>query len=303
MSSESFFITLAQISASLTGFTIAIAIVIHQLESRERRKRTAELRDELEGVKQRYNNEVLYSVMEIIEQPFQGTVPENIDNIEKISIKDLLENDYFDNNIHANQIWYLTYKLSNELSDVSPSKKPDSHYLIPLEELKQISNSVGYINKHIDDGNVGLRAEIERQRGVGNMSLTKNIFDTNKTDYNGYSSWLETTFSNYEQEGMRTGNDLHSLSEFFSKLEKDMNAIVKNANNTILDEETVFEGVFLKLAGAVLTGILLPILSLLNNPGYVPQLSGYFLTGYQLFLLLITVGLFYLIVIELSDRI
>ena len=65
-SAEWFFSTMAQTGSALLGLLISLVLVVHQLNQRERRKRTEELRDYLLDINNKYDG-VLFTIMDAIQ--------------------------------------------------------------------------------------------------------------------------------------------------------------------------------------------------------------------------------------------
>ncbi|WP_148286701.1 hypothetical protein [Halarchaeum acidiphilum] len=289
-SSAWFFSTIAQTVAALTGFIISIIALVRQFEEREKRSRTDELRSTLREFQGKYKDEI-YEVMKKVEAPFSTSPPPQVDNLEDSDITDICrEEEYtFGDNAYSNRVWCLCHKLTNILDDISASEKPEQHYLLSSQQIEELEQCSAYLSSHVVDGDE-FKNEIEQAKGEP-ISQSDNVFNS-ENQYADLQSWFQSNFQNSDREAELDGNDLASLRSFFNELDRDVHKISIQSENTVINEKSITDDLITPLSLLVLSGIVLPIMSLWTFPDKLSFVTANSLLLYQAILVLASFSIF-----------
>ncbi|MBV0903912.1 hypothetical protein [Haloarcula salina] len=305
VTSSGFFSTLAQISSALFGFIITITVALHQLEIRERRNRTEELRSSLLKTRNKYEN-LMFEIVEMIELPFNKSFePSNYDvSVDELSVDEIrnLSNEKFERPI-CSKISMLSYKCRSILNNISPSIQSKKDNLISKQEITELQSASEYIADITSNPDGSLINEVETKSDHENVNLSDDIFVENQeTKYKNTSEWIDSHIDSENGNSNLTGDNLISISNIFKEFEDDLKDVSAKSENTILDDDVWYSHLPNFTIPFLFFGIVLPLLALINPPFDVLVLSGHILTIYQVFLAGITSIFAYLMIKSISNQ-
>lgn len=287
-----FFSTIARVTAAVIGFIATIGIAIHQLETRERRRRTQELREILIGAKNKYS-QLMFEIAEMIEQPFdEEFVPDgNQLDIEESSVQEIINanSSTFDKPVHS-KTSILLIKSGRILDSISPSENAKEDNLISKSDITDLQNSCDYIYKYMSDPDSPIFQEYEEELSRQEVGLSSNIFDShNSGEYENIEDWIDDNVNSSESKEQLSGKNIISVANIFREFESDLNIISKKLENTIIDGDINIIDDKIYPIGLLISGVILPLCGLMAYPNWVPTISGTVLFAYQMLLMASTI--------------
>lgn len=283
-----FFNVLAQITATLLSILIAIALVVHQLDEREKRKRTEILRQDLTKIRNKYGK-ILYTAMEMVQQPFDDVPSSEIDEMQDDNPSEIVHRDdiKFSNHPVANRIWILSFKIDQILEEISPDEDIRKDNLLSKDQLNQLSVCADYINDNIKSGNDNLRIEISDEFNE-RVHIRDEIFEQDDIIYQDLGEWYSIHNDKKAQQSNLNGKTILSLSKLFNEMEDDIEKVNMHSENTVLCDNKSINNMFWPSVVTFVSGIALPVLFFIPSPIEILVLDGIHLVIYQYFLLTVT---------------
>jgi hypothetical protein len=287
-SPTTFFNVFAQITATLLSILIAIALVAHQLDEREKRKRTEILRQDLTKIKNKYGK-VLYTAMEMVQQPFVDVPSSEIDDIKDDNPSEIVYRDdiKFNNHPVANRIWILSFKIDQILEEISPDEDIRKDNLLSKAQLRQLSVCADYINNNIKSGSDNLRIEIGEELNE-RVHIRDKIFEQDDIIYQDLGEWYSIHYDKKAQQSDLDGKTILSLSKLFNELSGDIEKVNMHSENTVLCDNKSIKAMFWPSVMTFMFGITLPVLFFIPSPFEILVLDGVYLVVYQYLLLTVT---------------
>lgn len=291
-SPEWYFSTMAQTIAALAGFIITILIVVHQLEQRQRARRSNELRELLTDIQDKYVK-ILYYTMSAIEQPYDSDITIQVDNKEESDVVDWnLDEVSKSGTPVGTKMWIYIFQISQILEGISPSENKEEHLLLTKEELSLILGRLDFICQSVIGGKDTLENEIDI-RSDGNIKATSDLFRPDSINYPDLGEWFAVQFDEYDERHRLEGKCLVSIDNLFDELKKDMENVDALSSNTYMEDDTTITNYSKPILVLLIFGVLLPILSLLSYPIITVEQSLLFL--YEIILLFVaSVSAFYI---------
>jgi len=316
-----FFSTLAQSTAAIASFIIAISTIFYQLERRRVNERTDEVCDELTKLRQRYE-----FIIDTISGNFDDRLGDEIDTPyltdTNIGPNDLRKKIDADEKLELSStalVWGLLYRIFTCLLKIEPSKEPNSHNLLSQEEINRIRScsihlrelmdvrvaryyvnegkiESAFVDRLVDELIGESAAEPHQQIADQNVSEIENWVDEHIED-----SYFKTgRISRAEIDG---GN-FDTLMAIFENLSRDSDYIYELSKNTILAEESSFSNDRKYILALVIIGVFIPMVPLLAVPSSLntPYLSEWHLLFFQISLLIVTAVLSLLLIYRMMDR-
>jgi hypothetical protein len=146
-----FFSTLAQATAAIVGFFIALATVIYQLERAEKRRKTEDLRDSFEEFRDFFLphfSVMSHQLLALINERLPDRVAESQDLDERK--KELLNGDF--DMPHTIYLWSLIRDINIKLKSIAPAAEPENHYLLTEEELEELETLLTEYQEYVSEG-------------------------------------------------------------------------------------------------------------------------------------------------------
>jgi len=299
-----FFSTLAQVCAALLGFIITLAVAIHQLEIREKRKRTDELRTSLIDANDKYNN-IMLEIIEVIDLPFQNKfVPDDYGiAINETDVNQIIDmsNEQFDRPL-CSKISMLAYRCASILDEISPSDCAKQDNLISQSQITELQRAGEYISDITSKPDGALIREIESQSEVNDISLSDEIFqNSDNHKYEEIDQWISNNINGKNRKSNLSGSNLISISNIFKEFREDMSNISMKAEQTILNNDQQYRRASLYGGLMVIFGIILPLSALIEPISKDLIISGFILIVYQVGLVVGTICFTILTLAEIWD--
>jgi len=301
-----FFSTLAQATAAIVGFFIALATVIYQLERAEKRSKTEDLRDSYREFRDFYvpHFSVLsHHLLALINERLPDRVAESQDLDERR--RELLNGDF--DMPHTIYLWSLVRDINHILESIGPAAEPENYELLNQEELEQLENLLTEYQEYFSEGTsrVGgeeyLVNELSSEHGVdwgdivGVGDLTPLFHD--------YETISETFQVDIEREYFESYTSIASFNGVCIDLMLSIQGKKHEMRNTILDEDPWLEPFFKKSMALTVVGVVLPIIALISPPVQIVVLQGGALVAYQTLLIFASVTLMAMLILDLRNKI
>jgi hypothetical protein len=323
-SPEWFFSTLAQSSAALIGFIIAIATVQYQFERRRIDKRTEELRDELRKMKNKYRSIFTTISITLDDKGFDILANNHIHeyNKELTELVDEIHSGKYENPRVIETAAYLA-RIGHLISQIKPSDNPRENYLIRKDKITELSElGIGMLiwfstlESQRKDGKSGIDfstfpsstfagrvdedgtsiSELAHELGINEeIEYTTDFFEEDgftTGELNEITQFLDEHFEPENHTSPLTGTNLISLNRIFLQFENDMSNVRSKQNDTLLDYEPKIKPILKISVWLAVAGVFLPTLALSTVP------TEFYLTGWAL--LVLEVGLVIAVVILLG---
>ena len=296
-----FFSTLAQASAAVIGFVVAVSAALYSIERRRVEKRTEDYRDALMELRNQYAFG-LESLANMLDGETGGIdqeaveMPRTNDELEDYVISDqkpvsklLL--------IHLRRILILFKRI-----------EPQNEHLLSEDELKSLQRSVYWFYEHFNQLDDTSRKFIEEVSGRPydeiERAATAKIFGDISSDVQSFSAFqIERWFSTFsqsrdeversehEESGASnshylTGDNFWSLMAISQRLSNEVRKASRKASGTIIQYDPGIRLVIRLTTYLLIVGVVIPTSFLLTGPIVLPW---WFILLSQILLLLTTV--------------
>jgi len=288
-----FFSTLAQASAAIVGFVIAIAAALYSLERQRVERRTDQYRDALDEFKNRYGF-ALSTLDSMLEGEGGNTTHEMTDNLRLDSdeVEKLVREEYDDNPMtslylaHVRRILGLFHRIG-----------PENDYVLSLEELDALQESVYWMYSQFynlgDEPNSVIKEFIKEATGKpysehekpGDIRLFGDTEDLKGFSPHLLQKWFEERRA-IESEVLRptpeedlprenrgiqiTGDNFWSIKTLSEYLFNDFRKVRREAAGTSVDYESGIRPVVKVSTYLILVGVILPTMFLFSSPMALP---------------------------------
>jgi len=304
-----FFSTLAQASAAIVGFVIAIAAALYSLERQRVERRTDEYRDALVEFKNRYGF-ALSTLDSMLEGEGGETTHEMTDDLslDNDELEELVHEEYDENPVtslylaHVRRILGLFHRIG-----------PENDYVLSLEELDALWESVYWMYIQFynlgDEPNSSIKEFIKEATGKHYSEHEESADITlfgdsgNVTGYSPFQlqKWFEERRA-VESEVLRpapdeddvldirdeylSGDNFWSIKILSEYLHNDVQKVRREAVGTAIDYESGIRPVVKISTYLILIGVILPTIFLFSSPVSIPT---WLILASQVLLLLGTV--------------
>ena len=149
-----FFSTLAQATATIIGFLIALAAVVYQLDKIEKRGKTRDLRNSYAEFRELYLPHfslMSHHFLSLINERLPDDVAESESLEER---KDEILTQEFDMP-HTICLWSIVRDINLKLKSIAPAAEPENHYLLDHEDLEELENYITEYREHLNKGLLG----------------------------------------------------------------------------------------------------------------------------------------------------
>ena len=300
-SAEWFFSTMAQTVSALLGFLITLVLVIHELDQREKRTRTEELRNYLLDIQKKYDG-VLYTVMEAINQPFNDSISVSVEP-DRISINEIIDDISFENIPTATKIWLLSYKIDNIISEIEPAEAPKEDRLLGENEIQQLIKASEYILEKTEGNESELITEINEKGQFEDIGVSEAVFEMDDIDHPDLDQWFDDVLREGDRRRSLDGQDILSISNLFNEFDEDMRKAKRLANNTLLSDTTILSRTKVPILVILLSGVFLPLSALISPPFEFLEIDGSDLVFYESSLLIISFLAFFWLLYRIKDEV
>lgn len=306
-----FFSTLAQASAAIVGFVIAIAAALYSLERQRVERRTDEYRDALVEFKNRYGF-ALSTLDSMLEREGGKTTHEMTDDLslDNDELEELVREEYDEKPVtslylaHVRRILGLFNRIG-----------PENDYVLSLDELDALWESVYWMYIQFynlgDEPNSAIKEFIKETTGKHYSEHEESADITlfgDSGSVTGYSpfqlqKWFEERRT-VESEVLRptpdedgvldvrdeyiTGDNFWTIKILSEYLHNDVQKVRREAFGTVIDYDSGIRPVVKVSAYLILLGVILPTMFLFSSPILIPP---WLILASQVVLLLGTVVL------------
>lgn len=260
-----FFSALSQAMAAIVAFIITISTVIYQLEQSSRRDRTDELRNKLRELNKSYQP-ALYSVMELLKQPYDSQLPNNYPEESKLTvnkIEQIYQNISTDDKAR-DLVWIYCNYINHILNKIPEDTESSEIYLLTSDELSELELALGKLDSLIINGDPTLQSSIEKACRGNNVSVRTEIFDQTSSEYADLDSWFDQHFDPHREVRSLEGTDLLSMSNFFSEFHNDVKKVLAESEYTILNHNDKMKQLFRPVILLLVVGVIVPLGSIIG---------------------------------------
>jgi hypothetical protein len=301
-----FFSTLAQASAAIVGFVIAVAAALYTLERQRVERRTDEFREALTEFKNRYGFPLVV-LSDMLESEGGNTTEKMTDDfsLDNEELEELVYDEYDEMPVTSLFLAHVRRILS-----IFGQIELENDYLLSDEELRAFRQSVDWIYTHFNQPDQISREVVEEIIGepypIPEDSPALVIFENYEEDYaSKLEDWFEKrkevepevlrpSFKDYlndeshNEEKFLKGDNFLSIIRLVELLEKDFQKVNRVSNRTVIDYGSGIRPVLRVSLYLLLVGVILPTTFLLSSPVTFPM---WFTLLSQVLLLLGTLSL------------
>lgn len=290
-----FYSTLAQASAAIVGFIIAVAAALYSLERQRVERRTNEYRDALTELRNRYGF-ALMTLDSMLKSEGAETTPQMSDDLSLDSdeLEDLVYEEY-----KHKPVTSLFLAHVQRILGIFNQIEPESDYTLSTSELDSLNRSVTWLYRHCyhlkdtpdstiqdfveevtgkpysdqdDSATIQLFGDSEGVQGFHAFQLEKwfrerqaidtEILRPNPTD--------EETDEISDKNDYLTGDNFWSLKTLSEYLMHDFRKVRREASGTVIDYESGIRPVVKISTYLILVGVILPTMFLFSSPVTLP---------------------------------
>ncbi|KPN31942.1 hypothetical protein SY89_02699 [Halolamina pelagica] len=306
-----FFSTLAQASAAIVGFVIAVAAALYSLERQRVERRTDEYREALTDFKNRYGF-ALMTLDSMLEGEGGDTTHEMTDDLSlnNDELEELVREEYDENPVTSLYLAHVRRVLG-----IFHQIGPENDYILSPDELEKLRQSVYWMyiqfNNIGDEPNSAIKEFIKEATGKHYSEHDKSAGITLFGDYGDITGfgpfqlqeWFEERRA-VESEVLRptpdeddvldirdeyiTGDNFWSIKILSEYLHNDFQKVRREAVGTAIDYDSGIRPVVKVSSYLILVGVILPTTFLFSAPVTLPT---WFILLSQVLLLLGTLAL------------
>ena len=293
-----FFSTLAQASAAVVGFVVAVAAALYSLERQRVERRTDEYRDALTDFKNRYGF-AIQTLTEILENEGGEITNEMVDvdktpeDLEKLARSEV--DDY--------PVTSLFLAHMSRILEILSQIEPRNDYVLSAQELEALEDSVNWFYEHfyqLDEISKELIKETTGEEYCGNRDINEIRIFNNSFPVPGMlphelKRWFEERKqvqseilrpkyhdNNEEENDLLTGDNFWTLKTLAEYLMYDLRKVSKESSGTVIRYNPGIKTVVKVSTYLILIGVFLPTTFLFSSPVTLPQ---WFIFSSQILLL------------------
>lgn len=272
---DPFFSTLPQAIAATVGFSLTFATVFYSLERKRREKRTDNLRNELTGLKEQYEN-VVESI--ILTYANGRLTDESLANISK-DPKRIREQAREQDEPAQLETWAHFKRINSCLDNICA----DNTYLLSKTEFEAFNDSIEILKYSYENrGDHSKELYRELQPGstdsVPNGYYQEDIFNIEHGDWEDerVKTWLQRREGPARAGSDLTGTNLYSHGKVIDALRSDFSDVDSKKSGTIVNWNPILGKIIISCGILSITGIFLPVSFLTSSGGIdvLPVIGG-----------------------------